>query len=231
MKGAPMTSIGIPLLEAGFAVATINHRASTEAIWPAQIQDVKAAIRFVRAKADEYGYDNSFIGITGFSSGGHLSAYAAVTNDVKEVSAGDVTVDIEGNLGAYTTTSSSVDAVVDWFGPVDMLRMDPSCSQPKDETSPEAVLIGKKDPRKEPNLAKVISPLYYVKAGSPEILIIHGDADNVVPQCQSINLKKAYDEAGVKATFVSVEGGGHGPVCFSEPYYKMMVEYFLRMSR
>lgn len=229
-KMAPMTSIGIPLLEAGFAVATINHRASMEAKWPAQIQDVKAAIRYVRANADKYGYDNSFIGITGFSSGGHLSTFAATTIGTREITSGDVTVDIEGSLGEFTSTSSHVDAVVDWFGPVDMLRFADGCTKPNDGTSPEAALIGGKNPQEETDWARVISPIYCVDSSDPEILIIHGTADNVVPQCQSINLKKAYDEAGVPATFVSVEGGGHGPVCFSEPYYKMMVDYFLRMS-
>lgn len=229
-KMAPVTTIGIPLLDAGFAVATINHRSSPEAPWPAQIQDVKAAIRFIRAEADKYGLDNSFIGITGFSSGGHLSTFAGTTNGVKTLTSGNVTVDIEGNLGKYTSTSSNVDAVVDWFGPVDMLRFANGCTTPNDDKSPEAMLIGKKDPRAELDWDRVVSPLYYVDKADPEILILHGDKDNVVPCCQSINLKEAYDKAGVKAELVLVEGGGHGPVCFSEPYYKKMVEYFKKMS-
>ncbi len=229
-KMAPMTSIGIPLLNAGFAVATINHSSSPEAPWPAQIQDVKAAIRFVRAEADKYGLDNSFIGITGFSSGGHLSTFAATTNGVKTLTSGNVTVDIEGNIGKHTSTSSNVDAVVDWFGPVDMLRFANDCTTPNDMRSPEAMLIGKKDPRVELDWDRVISPIYCVDSSDPEILIIHGNKDNVVPYCQSINLKEAYDKAGVPAELVLVEGGGHGPICFSEPYYNKMVEYFEKMS-
>lgn len=197
-KAMASASIGTPLLNAGYAVISINHRSSTEAIWPAQIQDVKAAIRYVRANAARYDIDPSFIGITGFSSGGHLATFAGVTNGVKTLTAGDVTVDIEGTVGDYLSAGSHVDAVVDWFGPVDMARMS-NCEAPNDASSPEAVLIGKKDPRHEPDWVKLISPINFVDEDDPKILIIHGDADNVVPHCQSLYLKTAYDRAGVEA--------------------------------
>jgi acetyl esterase/lipase len=224
-KAMASASIGTPLLQAGFAVVSINHRSSTEAIWPAQIQDVKAAIRYVRANAANYDIDPSFIGITGFSSGGHLATFAGVTNSVKTLTSGDVTVDIEGTVGNYLSTSSCVHAVVDWFGPVDMARMS-NCESPNDETSPEAILIGKKDPRDEPDWVKLISPINFVDKEDPEILIIHGDADNVVPHCQSVHLKNAYDNAGAKAAFISVPGGGHGPGCFDTEYFKKMTDFF-----
>ena len=89
-----MSSIGNALLKAGFAVVSINHRSSMDAPWPAQIQDVKAAIRFVRANASTYGYDASSVGITGFSSGGHLSSFAAATNGEKQLTSGAITIDI-----------------------------------------------------------------------------------------------------------------------------------------
>jgi acetyl esterase/lipase len=224
-KAMASASIGTPLLNAGFAVISINHRSSMEAIWPAQIQDVKAAIRYVRSNAAKYNIDPSFIGITGFSSGGHLSAFAGVTNGVKTLTSGDITIDIEGSLGDYLSTDSHVDAVVDWFGPVDMAHMS-NCVAPNDASTPEAVLIGKKDPREEPDWVKLISPINFVDKDDPEILIIHGDADNVVPHCQSVNLKNAYDNAGGKATFISVPGGGHGPGCFDTQYFKNMTDFF-----
>lgn len=230
MKGMTMTSIGAPLLKAGFAVVTINHRSSQDAIWPAQIQDVKAAIRYVRACAGKYDIDPSFIGISGFSSGGHLSTFAAVTNGVKTINSGDLTVDVEGNLGEYTSTSSKVDGVVDWFGPVDMARFE-NCSEPNGSKSPETALIGGKNPKESPDWVKVISPLYYVSKDAPEMLIIHGDADNVVPHCLSVNLKAAYDKVGVKCNLVTVPGGGHGPGCFDDKYYQMMVDYFVNHSK
>ncbi len=228
-KAMASASIGTPLLNAGYAVISINHRSSTEAIWPAQIQDVKAAIRYIRAKADDYGIDPSFIGITGFSSGGHLATFAGVTNGVKTLTAGDVTVDIEGTVGDYLSAGSHVDAVVDWFGPVDMARMS-NCEAPNDASSPEAVLIGKKDPRHEPDWVKLISPINFVDEDDPEILIIHGDADNVVPHCQSLYLKTAYDRAGVEAIFISVPDGGHGPGCFDAQYFQKMTDFFTIQS-
>ena len=228
-KSMTMSSIGNALLKAGFAVVSINHRSSMDAPWPAQIQDVKAAIRFVRANASKYGYDASSVGITGFSSGGHLSSFAAATNGEKQLTSGAITIDIEGSLGNFTSTSSAVDAVVDWFGPIDMATMNADCSGPNDASSPEAMLIGKKDPRQEPDWVKLISSPYYVDSSDPQILIIHGTADTTVPNCQSHTLKAAYDAAGVKATLIEVEGGGHGPGCFDEQYYSKMIEYFKMM--
>lgn len=228
-KAMASASIGTPLLNAGFAVISINHRSSMEAIWPAQIQDVKAAIRYVRANAAKYNIDPSFIGITGFSSGGHLSTFAGVTNGVKTLTSGDITIDIEGYLGDNLSTGSHVNAVVDWFGPVDIAHMS-NCVAPNDASTPEAVLIGKKDPREEPDWVKLISPINFVDKDDPEILIIHGDADNVVPHCQSVNLKNAYDNAGAKATFISVPGGGHGPGCFDTQYFKNMTDFFTEQS-
>lgn len=230
-KYSPMTSFAAPMLKAGYAVVSINHRSSPEAKWPAQINDVKAAIRYVRAHAKEYKLDTSFVGITGFSSGGHLSAYAGVTNGQRIVKSGDVEIDIEGTLGNCLNESSAVDAVVDWSGPVDMLRMD-ECVRPKDEKSPEAVILGGKNPREEIDWVRVLSPVTLVDKDDAPILIIHGDADPIVPQCLSIHLKTEYDYVGAKAQFISVPGGGHGhPHCFSEPYYQKMVEFFDAQSK
>src|SRR5574344_2487402 len=136
-KSMAFMSIGKPLLDAGFAVVSINHRSSGDAKFPAQINDVKAAIRYIRGNAAKYNFDTSFIGITGFSSGGHLSSLAGTTNGVKSYTVGSKTVDIEGNVGNYKKFSSNVDAVVDWFGPIDMSKME-NCSNTKGADSPEA---------------------------------------------------------------------------------------------
>ncbi len=228
-KAMATAAIGGPLLEAGFAVVSINHRSSADAPWPAQIQDVKAAIRFIRANAATYNLDPSFVGITGFSSGGHLAAYAGVTNGVKSLVSGPVAIDVEGKVGNCPDASSDVNAVVDWFGPVDMAYF-LNCTTPNDEKSPEAALIGKKDPRTEPDWVKLISPVNYVNPDDADMLIIHGDADNVVPQCQSVHLKTAYDYAGGNATFVSVPGGGHGQGCFAPQYFTMMTDFFTEQA-
>ncbi|MBO7523639.1 MAG: alpha/beta hydrolase [Bacteroidales bacterium] len=224
-KGAALMSLAQPLLDAGYAVISINHRSSSDALWPAQINDVKAAIRFVRAKAKSYKIDSSWIGITGFSSGGHLSAYAGVSNGDKTLTVGNTTIDVEGSLGDFPSISSNVDAVVDWFGPVDMARMNPTCDSTNGPESPEAALIGG-DPRTNPDKIALISPINFIDKKDVPFFLIHGDKDETVPQCQSIYLNEALQKGKVKSTFVSVPGGGHGPGCLVKEYYDMMVDFF-----
>src|SRR5574344_19452 len=184
-KQMAFQSMGKPLLNAGFAVVSINHRSSGDAKFPAQINDVKAAIRYIRGNAAKYNFDTSFIGITGFSSGGHLSSLAGTTNGVKSYTVGSKTVDIEGNVGNYKKFSSNVDAVVDWFGPIDMSKME-NCSNTKGADSPEAALIGGA-PADNLDMIALLNPMTYVDKNDPKFLVIHGDADNVVPYCQSKN--------------------------------------------
>ena len=136
--------LGQALLNNGFAVVSINHRSSSDAKFPAQIQDVKAAIRFIRANATRFNMNASFIGITGWSSGGHLAALAGATNSIKTYKINNLETDIEGSVGKYTATSSKVNAVVDWFGPTNFLTMDKcgSSFSHDDPKSPESSLIG-----------------------------------------------------------------------------------------
>lgn len=221
-------SYGKQLLDGGFAVVSINHRASVEAKFPAQINDVKAAIRFIRGNAAKYGFDTSFIGITGYSSGGHLSSLAGTTNGVKTKKFGKVKVDIEGSLGAYTKESSRVDAVVDFFGPIDVSRME-RCETYKDDKSPEAVLLGC-SPSKNQDLSKALSPMSYIDKNDPKFLVIHGDADPVVPYCQSEFFAKALKDKGVLEDFITVPGGNHGPVTFNDYTFQRMVNFFQKQA-
>lgn len=228
MKGMTFMSVGKPLYDAGFAVVCINHRSSGDAPFPAQIQDVKGAIRYIRAHAEEYGLDTSFVGITGFSSGGHLSSLAGVTNGLKEKAVGAVKVDLEGNVGGNLDQSSRVDAVVDWFGPVDMARME-DCSRVKDANSPEAALIGGA-PAEHPELVNLVSPINYVTDETPRFLVIHGEADTVVPHCQSEYFSAVLKEHGKLESFISVPDGQHGPVTFNEQTFKAMTDFFIKES-
>ena len=229
MKGMTYMSLGKPLTDAGFAVVCINHRSSGDAKFPAQIQDVKGAIRFIRAHAKDYKLDTSFIGITGFSSGGHLSALAGVTNNMKQRTAGSTTVDLEGEVGGNTNMSSAVDAVVDWFGPVDMAHME-NCETVKDGNSPEAALIGGA-PADLPDLVALISPITYVTKKCPRFLVFHGDADNVVPHCQGVFFSEKLKEAGRLEEFISVPNGQHGPVTFNETTFKKMTDFFKKEAK
>lgn len=225
MKQMGFQAIGQPLLDSGFAVISINHRSSGDAMYPAQINDVKAAIRFIRANADTYNIDASFIGITGFSSGGHLASLAGTTNGVKTFTVGEKTVDIEGDLGNYTHVSSDVDAVVDWFGPIDFTRME-NCTTTKDDKSPEAALI-KGNPADNLDMLALINPMTFLDEKDPRFLVIHGEADNVVPHCQSVFFSEMLKEKGLLNEFISVAEGQHGPVTFNEDTFKKMTDFFL----
>ncbi len=252
MKAITYFSFGKPLLDAGFAVVAINHRSSGDEKFPAQIHDVKGAIRFIKAHAEDYKIDESFIGITGFSSGGHLASMAGVSGTMKTKTAKksvatnildanknivgtktettEIKLDLEGNIGGNTEYSSAVDAVVDWFGPVDMRCMSANCEGVNDEKSPEAALIGGA-PAENPELIELISPAAYLKNGSqplPRFLVIHGDADNVVPYCQSKRFAEELDKRGVLEEFITVPNGQHGPITFNDETFKKMTDFFVK---
>lgn len=227
-KGVDLETLGQALLDAGFAVVFPNHRSSGDAKFPAQINDIKAVIRFVRANAKTYQFDTSFVGVTGSSSGGHLSALAGTSGLVKQFTVGSASADLEGAIGKYTSFSSSVDAVVDWFGPTDFLSMDVCGSQMKHNpaNSPESSLVGGAI-QENPDKCALASPITYVDPKDPPFLILHGDADPLVPHCQSEKLFEALQKAKVKSQFVLVPKAQHGPGLFEEKYYKMMTDFFL----
>lgn len=218
---------GQKLLENGFAVVSINHRSSRDAIFPAQIQDVKAAIRFVRANSQQFSLDNSFIGITGWSSGGHLSALAGTTNTTKTDKINGLDINLEGNLGKYTQTGSQVNAVVDWFGPTDFLIMDQcgSTMNHDDAKSPESSLIGGPIQENKEKTA-LANPISYVNKSNPPFLIFHGDQDPLVPHCQSEKLFEKLQSVNVKSELVLVTGGQHGPGVMIDKYYEQAISFF-----
>ena len=232
LKGTDLSTLGKALLDAGFAVITPNHRSSADAKYPAQINDIKAVVRFVRANAEKYQIDTSFIGITGYSSGGHLAALAGTSGGVRQYTVGSVTEDIEGNIGPDTNYRSSVDAVVDWFGPTDFLVMDSCGSQlvHNASNSPESSLIG--GPIQDnKDKCKLANPITYIDANDPPFLILHGDADPLVPHCESELLFSALQKANVTSQFVLVPNGQHGPGMFVDKYFKMMTDFFIKKFR
>ena len=209
-----------PLVEAGFAVASINHRSSTDALFPAQIHDVKAAIRFLRGNAEEYKIDPSFVGVTGSSSGGHLAAMAGTTSHNKMM---------EGNIGSFLNYDSHVNAVVDWFGPTDFLLMDICGSKMVHDAvnSPESKLIGGAI-QENKEKASAANPINYISSKTPPFLIIHGMVDLTVPYCQSKVLKMALERANIESELISVRDGGHGKNVFIDKYKVEMVNFFLK---
>ncbi|MGZ3951177.1 MAG: prolyl oligopeptidase family serine peptidase [Flavisolibacter sp.] len=218
--------LGQRLLQQGFAVVTINHRSSGDARFPAQIQDVKAAIRFIRANSKTFSIDSNFIAITGYSSGGHLSALAGATNNTKRETINGLNIDVEGSLGKFTSSSSKVNAVVDWFGPTDFLLMDSCGSQLKhnDAKSPESSLIGGPI-RENKDAVELANPINYVDKLAPPFLIFHGDKDPLVPLCESERLYDKLQEKAVISELVIVPGGGHGPGVMIDKYYDKMIAF------
>lgn len=229
MKQKAYETLGSPLLDSGFAVVTVNHRSSRDAIFPAQIQDIKAAVRFIKANGNKYQIDTSFIGITGYSSGGHLSAMMGTSGFVTLKTINTKSAQIEGEVGNYTTYSSSVDAVVDWFGPTDFQSMDSCGSKMVHDAidSPESILIGAPIQDND-DLCALANPISYIDPDDPPFLIFHGDADPLVPHCQSELLFKGLQKSGVPSQFVLVPKGGHGPGLFEEEYFRMMTDFFLK---
>jgi acetyl esterase/lipase len=198
----------------GYAIVSINYRLSGEAIFPAQIQDVKAAIRFIRANAKQYNLNPNKIAVWGGSAGGHLAAMAGTTGDMTEFD--------DANLG-NTGVSSRVQAVVDWFGPIQFDKMDAQFrasgkGQPShdDPTSPESVLLGKAV-QQAPELVKRASPATYISPSDPPFFIQHGTADPLVPTQQSIDFAAQLEKILSKSnlTLMLLDGAGHGGTQFS----------------
>ena len=228
-KGADLKTLGKALLDAGFAVVMPNHRSSRDARFPAQINDIKAVIRYVRANAAKYQFNTSFVGITGSSSGGQLASLTGTSQNVSQFTVGSATADIEGNVGQFASFSSSVDAVVDWFGPTDFLVMD-SCGSTMVHNapdSPESSLVGGPIQENKDKCA-LANPVTYVDAGDPNFLIFHGDKDPLVPHCNSELLYIALQKEKVPVQFVLIPDGKHGPGVHVEQYFKMMTDFLVR---
>ena len=205
---ADINTICAALLEAGYAVVTPNHRSSMDAKWPAQINDIKAVVRFLRAKAKKFKLDPSFIATSGFSSGAHLASVMATSNGVKVAKCGTQEYDIEGKLGIFTDYESNVNACCEWSGPVDLLHMD--CDGvAKDPKSPEVAVMGM-DKEGHTDNYEMLSALYYVDPQDVPVGIFHGIKDNVVPHCQGSLFYDKLQANGVKSFLVEVPEGGHG---------------------
>ncbi len=222
--------IGQPLLENGFAVVSINYRSSGDAIFPAQIQDVKSAIRFIRAHANDFNLDTEFIGITGWSSGGHLAALAGVTSDKKEVFVHGLAVDLIGENAENTEYSTKVDAAVDWFGPTDFLQMDKCGSSFSHDAidSPESKLVGGAIQSNQDKVA-MANPINFVDKNCPPFLIFHGDKDPLVPHCQSEQLLDKLQAYHIKSELNIIPGGGHGPGVIIPENLDKMVDFFSKI--
>jgi acetyl esterase/lipase len=213
------------LLAAGYAVASINYRLSGEAKYPAQINDTKAAVRFLRANAAKYNLNPDKFGTWGASAGGNLVSLLGTTCGVSELEGADL-----GNADQ----SSCVQAVVDWFGPIDFLAMDEqfagtSCPQNhNDASSPESQLVGAPI-QTVPDLVYTTNPMNYITTDDAPFLIQNGSADCNIPPVQGKNLADALSlvigEDNVSYTLI--DGAGHGGAQFSAAENLALVINFL----
>lgn len=202
-----------PLVRAGYAVASLNYRLAPAGRFPAPVEDVKAAVRFLRANSQRYGLDPTRFAAFGGSAGGYLATMLAVTANVPR---------FDNPALGYAHTSSAVQAVVSWFGPVDFLTLDrqrrslPSCVHiaPSARSTAGLALLGA-TPSAVPAAAREASPLAYIESARsiPPLLIEHGTLDCRVPSAQTGQLTRAllasHHHGSVKTLIVA--GAGHGP--------------------
>jgi acetyl esterase/lipase/TolA-binding protein len=190
--------------ERGYLCATVEYRLSDEAKFPAQIEDIKTAVRYLRAKAGELHLDSQRIGVWGQSAGGHLAALLGTSGGVRE---------LEG-AGGWQNFSSRVNAVIDWNGPVDFLEakeLERLMKQKQAEgwkTIAMERLFGGLIPQHKEE-ARRANPITYVSSDDPPFLIMHGDEDNTVALSQSQLLYDSLKKAGVDATLNVIKGAGH----------------------
>ncbi|MBM4156321.1 MAG: alpha/beta hydrolase [Lentisphaerae bacterium] len=216
---------GLPVLEKGIAVASISYRLSGEAVFPAQIEDCKAAVRWLRANGRRRGLDVERIGAWGSSAGGHLAALLGTTGGVKAF-----------DVGANLDQSSRVQAVCNYYGPADLSLMQ-AHSGPESRLrhdlpdSPESLLIGGRV-ADHPDKAAAASPVTYATPDDPPFLTVHGTADPLVPIGQARVLDEALRAAGVPSTLIVLDGAGHGGREFQTPVLRAeILRFFERHLR
>lgn len=192
---------------AGYAVAGVSIRSSSQVIFPGQLHDIKAAIRWLRANAAKYNLDASHIAIAGDSSGGWTTSMAALTGDVPE---------LEGAVGT-TGVSSAVQAAVAFYPPTNFLDMDrwalrPCTGDPCHDSavSPESRLVGCAI-QGCADKVQAANPVRYITPADPPLMILHGNSDPLVPHNQGEQLYMALNKACRTATFISLPLAGHGP--------------------
>lgn len=209
----------VGLVQAGYAVASIDYRLSPVAAFPAQAHDIKAALRYLRANASRYGYDGRRIAIAGASAGGHLAALVGTTSG---------NPDLEGRIGDHLDQSSDVAAIVDYYGPTNFLTiLQQSTPHGLGVRIPALQLLLRGQPEDKPELARLASPVFHVDAGDPPLLLVHGDQDPQVPINQSHELHGRYEELGLPVQFEVVHGGAHGGPQFFDGRRLDLVKLFL----
>jgi acetyl esterase/lipase len=188
----------MPWFARGWNVVNVEYRMSGTALAPAAVEDARCALRWVYRNANQFHLDTSRIIVTGHSAGGHLALMAGMLNDADGLDNNCPSDPASGDVPL------KVAAIVDWYGPADV----PDLLEGPDRKTYAVAWLGSRPNRSD--VAKRVSPLSYVRAGLPPILIIHGDSDPVVPYPQSQHLHADLDRANVPNELYTVPHGGHG---------------------
>jgi acetyl esterase/lipase len=210
-------------LTRGYLVASIEYRFSQKAIFPAQIQDCQAAIRWLRAHAKKYNIDRNRIGVGGASAGGHLVALLGTSGGKP----------VFPRIGGNEDESDRVQAVCDVFGPADFWTVVKQATQDQtvknifkwNDGDPYSRLIGAKLGQ-DKEKCDAVSPAHYVSKDNPPFLILHGDRDALVPYAQSVELAELLTRAGVQVTLQRFPGAGHGGPAFVLPAVTQLTNAF-----
>ncbi|WP_421798940.1 alpha/beta hydrolase fold domain-containing protein [Haliscomenobacter sp.] len=201
------------ILNQGIAIASIDYRWSTQAVFPAQIQDCNRAVSYLYDNAEKYGLDKTRIALMGFSAGGHLASLQGLSKNN----------DVAAFFVPGSSKKFSFKAVVDFYGPSELIAL----KNGEDPKSPEAILLGAA-PLDRPDLAKIASPANYVDKNDPPFLIIHGEKDESVPYQQSKLLSSWLTVKGVKNELIIVKGAPHYGVMFDVEEVREKVLAFLK---
>ena len=208
------------LLDHGFAIASVDYRLSTQAVFPAQIHDIKAAIRFLRAKSELYHINTSRIGVVGSSAGGHLAALVGVTNGHEA---------LEGKVGESLNQSSDVHCIVSLYGASNLQTiLSQSTEFGLKMRVPALQLLLGGQPTEKPDLAMLASPVAHLDKNDPPLLLIHGDADPQMPPAQSQEFAKAYEDIKRPVQFILMPGSKHGGAEFYDNERTSIVAKFLQ---
>ena len=200
------------IINSGYALASIDYRFATQAIFPAQIQDCNRAVSFLYDNAEKYGFDKDRFALMGFSAGGHLASLQGLSNNNQ----------IDDFYAPSTSRDFSFKAVVDFYGPSELTSLKSS----EDPKAPESILLGA-TPVARPDLSKIASPVTYVDKNDPPFLIIHGGNDEIVWNRQSKLLNGWLTTLGVENELIIVPGAPHFGDMFDVEIIRAKVMAFL----
>lgn len=215
----------LAIAESGYVVASIEYRVAPRSIFPAPLEDVKSAIRFLRANSEKYNIDKNKIAVMGNSAGGYLAAFTGVTNGVSKFDKGD-------NLNQ----SSIVQAAIDIYGLSDLNQIANGYPEEiqklhESEGSPEALWVNGPSLNGDHNddvgeKFSEANPITYIDKDLPPFLLMHGDEDKLVSPDQTKILHEALIKAGANSTRYVVKGGQHGGIHWVQPkVVKIIIEF------